>query len=46
MSLTKNKLEHELHELFKNKRVKGEWFNLSEEDLKVLADKLRTTDIV
>lgn len=37
------KLEHELHELFKNKRIKGEWFNLNEEDLVLLADKLRAS---
>lgn len=31
--------EHVLHVLFKDKRVRGEWFNLNEEDLKLISSR-------
>jgi hypothetical protein len=36
-----HKLEKTLHEKYKNKRHKGEWFNLSETDLKEIQDTLQ-----
>lgn len=31
-------IETQLHHLFEDKRVKGEWFSLNEDELKILAD--------
>ncbi|WP_408041255.1 GIY-YIG nuclease family protein [Tenacibaculum amylolyticum] len=33
-------METELHRLFKNKRVRGEWFNLDIDDLIILNKKM------
>ena len=38
-SVYPSKLEKELHEDFKHKRQKGEWFELDRDDLKLIEDK-------
>jgi hypothetical protein len=35
------KIESQLHEIFKNKKVSGEWFDLNEEDVKSFGVKCR-----
>ena len=34
-------LENKLHEIFKNKRIRGEWYNLNTEDIRQCMTKLR-----
>jgi hypothetical protein len=37
-------VEKELHEMFKHKRIRGEWFNLTYEDLKEIKDYITQTN--
>ena len=37
-TINRKKYEKELHEIFKTKRLRGEWFQLSDDDLKIIEE--------
>jgi hypothetical protein len=37
------KIESQLHRIFKNKKVNGEWFDLTDEDVKSFMDKCKSS---
>ena len=37
------KIESQLHRLYKSKKVNGEWFDLTDDDIKSFSEKCKTT---